>query len=90
VKLRSWEPKVTAAHPAARRARRLLYLIAHNSLDRPARPSDKWSCKETIIMKPTNYAARSRKAIDILKAEGKTIATYYSKTLNRKVTVPGN
>jgi hypothetical protein len=40
-------------------------------------------------MKPTNYAARSRKAIDILKAEGTTIATYYSKTLNRKVTVPG-
>jgi hypothetical protein len=42
------------------------------------------------MTKTTNYAARSRKAIEILKAQGKTVETYYSKSLNRMVTVPKN
>ncbi len=40
------------------------------------------------MTRTTNYAARSKKAIDILRSQGKTIETFYSKTLGRKVTVP--
>ena len=40
------------------------------------------------MTKTTNHAARSRKAIDILKAEGTTVETFASKEIGRKVTVP--
>lgn len=40
------------------------------------------------MTKTMNYSRRSKLAINVLKSQGKTIPTYYSETLKRKVTIP--